>query len=438
MGEIMIVVTTAILLLLLMLSVVREKNVYNPMTIFLALWSVVCFLAGLKLFGMYDYSYHAPLVVLIGVVSVYLGYIFGSKYKIKLPHQIKHIGIDETREYVVREKLCIVLLFITISVYLIMGISVLALLAAGYDASTIREMYRDSGETAISGMATSLIYGSDFVKKLDSYLAKPTICATIPILSIELTSKGKITKLSALSIVALALSLLVNFGRLNAFVAVACVVVAFFIQGKKLSKKTKRRVKCIATLLLAAMIVFFLLMSNARSTTNSSGAVPNSYAYFSIPIPLLDYWMEQVDSMGAYSLGFSYISGFVANIMNVLARFNIVIPPYKWGSRFNYNLVDHFIGIFPSRRYNAYVSMFFALYLDFREIGVFFGSFIYGCVISRIYNKAKKSKIYLAFYLLLFQGLLWSFIRWQFVIVSYCFAFIFLRILFKRKGLEQE
>ena len=76
MGEIMIVVTTAILLLLLMLSVVGEKNIYNPMTVFLALWSVICFLAGLKLFGMYDYSYHAPLVILIGVVSVYLGYVF--------------------------------------------------------------------------------------------------------------------------------------------------------------------------------------------------------------------------------------------------------------------------------------------------------------------------------------------------------------------------
>lgn len=428
----MIYLTVAVLLLLLMFCIFTEK-IYSPLTIFLGIWLVVCSLASMRLFDMYEYSYHAPLVILIGVVGMFLGYMIAKKYRVSVKSVKRSIstgGTQKTKVYYLREKALIILLAVAIAVYATMAVSVLALLAAGFDASTIREMYRDSGETAISGMASSVIYGSKMLKYVDSYLAKPIVLASIPIMSIELTEKGRITLLSILSMVALGLSMFVTFGRTNILIAAASIVSAFLIQRKQLPKKVKRRLIFIAVFVLLVITVFYSFMSGVRESGSNSNAIMNAYAYFAIPVPLLDYWMEHADKAGAYSLGFSYISGFVANIMNVLARFNIILEPYKSAQLYNYNLVDHFISVFPSHRYNAYVSMFFAFYLDFREFGVFFGSMIYGYIVSRIFKKAKNDKLHLALYLMLLQSLLWSFVRWHFVIVSYCFGLILLRLLF--------
>lgn len=430
----MIYITVAVLFLMLIISVIKERNVYNPLTLFLALWLFVCFLASLLLFNMNPYSDHAPLVILIGVLGYCFGYGFGRKTRIKIRNQIPIIGFDDSKEYVIRENLLIVLLIIALIVYVIMAISVVGLLAIGYSASTIRELYRDSGETAISGLASSLIYGSKLLKQMDSYIAQPVVLASIPLMSIDIAEKGKITKVVALSIVTIGLSMFVNFGRNNIPMIILSVACAFFIKRKQLSRKAKRRVKYAAFVMLIAAVVFFMYLTNARSSGLNPDSLQNIYAYFSIPVPLLDYWIDQVNAANAYSLGFSYISGFVANIMNVLARFNIIIEPYKISELYNYNLVDHFIRVFPLYEYNAYVSIFFAFYLDFREFGVLVGSLLYGYIISGVYNKAKTSNVYLAFYLLLLQSILWSIVRWDFVIVAYCFSFILLRALYKKEN----
>lgn len=433
----MIYLTTTVLLLLLLFSILKEKNVYNPLSIFLAMWFVICFLASLQLFDMYDYSYRAPLVILIGVIGYYLGFMIARKYKIKSIAKLPIIGFDKSKEYEVREKLYIILLIIPLAVYATMAISVVGLLASGYSASTIRELYRDSGETALSGMASSLIYGSKLLKQLDSYAAKPIVLASIPLLSIDIAEKGKITKTSLLAIISLGLSMFVTFGRINLFLVIVSIICVFLIRKRKLTKKTKRRIKYIAIVIFVAVAVFFTFLSNVRSSGSNSNTIQNIYAYFSIPVPLLDYWMEHVNDAEAYSLGFSFISGIVANIMNVLARLNIFIEPYKVCELYNYNLVDHFVSVFPTYRYNAYVSMFFAFYLDFREFGVLFGSMTFGYIVSRSYRRAKENSVYLAFYLLLLQTVLWSFVRWNFVIVSYCFSFIVLRLLFGEKKTKQ-
>lgn len=428
----MILITTIITFIFLVFSIFKEKNVYNPLTLFLLLWTMICLLASLQLFGMYKYSYKAPLIILIGVSAIYCGYLSGKKYKIKMK-KIPLIGIEENASYELRRNLLSMLLVGAILVYITMAVSVIALLASGFDASTIRELYRDSGETALSGMASSMIYGSQWLKYLDSYFAKPIVFVSIPIMSIEIIENGKMTKVIILSAVALSLSMFVNFGRTNVLVVIASIISAFLIQKKKLSKKAKRRIKSIAIIILIFSISFFIYLSNFRESGSNSNKIQNLYAYFSIPVPLLDYWIKKVDYAHAYSLGFSYISGFIANLMNILNKFDMKFGAYKVAELYNYNLVDHFINVFPNFKYNAYVSMFFAFYLDFREIGVLCGSFGYGYIISRCYSKASKKKIYLAFYLLLLQSLIWSFIRWHFVIVAYCFSFILMRILFKKK-----
>lgn len=132
----MIIVTCFALAIYLGISIIKWRNLYNPLTIFCTMWLIICFLAELKLFGMYNYSFRAPLVILIGATGMFLGCILGRHYKLKLK-RIPFFGIDPSANYVLREKIYVVLLAISIIVYGIMASSIVGLLASGYSASTI-------------------------------------------------------------------------------------------------------------------------------------------------------------------------------------------------------------------------------------------------------------------------------------------------------------
>lgn len=428
----MIIITIFFLIVMLGTSLIKDHNYYNPLNIFLFIWLFICVLASFRLFGMMEYSYKGPLIILIGCFGFFTGFNIAKRYRVKGIKKIPFISIDKNYQYEIRENVFTIMLLISIVVYLIMASAVIGLLVKGFDPSTIREMYRDSGETAISGAASSLIYGSKSLKQLASYFARPVIIASIPLCSIDIIDKRRISRNTLLSIIATALFLISTFGRNTLLVIVVTIVSVFGIRKKRLSKKTKKRIRwiCIACVLVLAIAFYYL--SQSRASGSNSNGLQNAYAYFAIPVPLLDYWANIVNESDYFSFGFSYISGFVANIMNVLARFGMKPTPYRVAEYFNYNQVDHFIYVFSNYKYNAYVSLFFAFYLDFREFGVLIGSFVFGYIISRVYNKATNNNAYLAYYLLLLQSILWSFVRWEFVIVAYCFSFIFLRVLLKK------
>lgn len=426
----MIYLATVIIVLLLFVSVIQQKSITNPLSIFLGIWSMICFLASLRLFGMYEYSAYGPLIVTIGVLFVFLGYYFGQRIKIKRTDKPSTV---ETR-FTLRNKLYVILVGSAIAVYLVILVAVITLYRYGYSASTIREFYRYSGESTSSGRATDLIYGgSKVLRWLHTYFANPIVYASLPIMAIDLVKNAKITKVSLLAIAALGLSCVVNFGRFNLIYALICIVLAFFLNNKDLKQRTKRKIIRVSIAAIVAIVVFLIIINNLRNTASEFTFAKHFYAYFSIEIPLIDYWIKYVNSYHYYSYGFSSISGLVANLMNVLAKYNISFSAYRVNELLNYNLVDHFVRVFPDQQYNAYVSMFFAFYLDFRELGVVTGSFIYGVVVSKSYKRAKTNYRSQAFYLLLFYSLLTSFIRWQFILVGYVFSFIFLYILIKRE-----
>ena len=81
--------------------------------------------------------------------------------------------------------------------------------------------------------------------------------------------------------------------------------------------------------------------------------------------------------------------------------------------------------------------MFYYFYVDWREIGVFLGSAIYGMLMSISYIKTKNEKnnlLYCAYFVMLLQGLLKSFVRWEFVQTSYILSFIYILFMIKKKA----
>ena len=121
----------------------------------------------------------------------------------------------------------------------------------------------------------------------------------------------------------------------------------------------------------------------------------------------------------------SFFQGLFAIVLTIIGRFGVTNKVYDLASLYNYEYVEQFLKIFPNQRYNAFVSMFFAFYLDFRYFGVFIGSFMFGLLISYSYKFAKKGNLLsMSYFLLMMQALVKSFVRWEFVVGPYCFAFI--------------
>ena len=151
---------------MILISAISEKSWSNPLTIFCGMWFAICFLAELKLFGMYDYSENVFLIVLLGNIGFFCGYMLAKKTKVSSRYEFSAIGISNKYLYQYNTKIIMAFLWAAIAIYLLMSIQVLGLLLAGFDTATIRESYRETGTTTVSGMALTAIFGSTLVKQL--------------------------------------------------------------------------------------------------------------------------------------------------------------------------------------------------------------------------------------------------------------------------------
>ena len=68
---------------LIAVSLLKEKNWSNPITVFTIMWEFICILAGLRLYGMYEYDERVFFLILLGVLGVFLGYFAASRVRIR-------------------------------------------------------------------------------------------------------------------------------------------------------------------------------------------------------------------------------------------------------------------------------------------------------------------------------------------------------------------
>ena len=87
-------------LIFAILGLVYEKNLYNPVTAFFGLWSVIIHAARLCLYGMYPASTNTYIIILIGIIGFLLGciWVYFLEIFIKLERQQLH-NINNRRTY---------------------------------------------------------------------------------------------------------------------------------------------------------------------------------------------------------------------------------------------------------------------------------------------------------------------------------------------------
>lgn len=414
----MIYLLVILITILLIYSIYREKNLYNPVTILFSIWFVVSLFASLKLYNMIDYSDKSVFIIIVGLLSFFMGYLVNrTKEKDRIE---KYDYIDNINWKFIR-----VLLFLALIPTTMLAIKVFNLLISGVSYSQIRSMYYMYGNSQplISDGALFTLFNIGVTSIL--YVGIPFIILCAFNKRIDKISLVLISLLTILFVFA-------TSGRTMLLNVIIFVVLLFIVYFKKISKKYKFR--CMICLLI--MVIIAVVITIIRKSDN---AIPNIYSYFAVPIPLFSKMLEsKVMNINLY--GYSTFYGAYLIIQKIF----VILFNYKFANaEYLFSIMDlpstSWVGVFGSSSdlYNAFVTMFYNLYLDFGIIGVAGIMFIYGFTVTSIYRKSILSMRKMLLYCLLALGLIFSFERFQFSSMPIYIALFLIPLFIKQKKIKK-
>ncbi len=388
-------------------------------------------LSKLQLYGLFETSGKAYLIIFVGILSFNLGYCALNK-KIKIKSSTVKLGMST---YEINYKLILILCCLEL-LFRLKDLSVtIPGILSGQSLEILRRMAQDTGSdlyTTRSGIESAM-------RTLFVY---PFMNALIPITAVDFWM-GKRNKALLFSTVGLSIiSVLCSGGRSNILMLAVSFTVVYFFSGKYLKHyvalkgiwKRKRRIIFISASILGATIL--LLATFSRSGQNT---IRFLYYYYAMPPYMLSEWGNTVEQQGIYGYGLSSFCGYTFSILYLLKNlFRLSSYP-----EFFYNIVlatsatdQEWVTISSlGSPANAYVSIFWFPYYDGRFIGLIILMFLLGLFIKQIYLRAcdfSDSRM-IAIYVLLFYGIFMSYVRFQFAQTAQALAFIYILFLIKRK-----
>ncbi|KEZ91202.1 O-antigen polymerase [Lacrimispora celerecrescens] len=418
-----------VILILFMVGVcfwALQKSWTNFMTIYAFFWALIVFLANLQLFDMMDYSYRPYEMILLGFLGASSGYLFGYKYRIKTKNWSMNIpsGKDEC---VYNQKAIIVICIICIVFYSFEILKVIQLLRSGTTYYFVRRMYQ--------GYAETNFFSSALERYFSSYVAVPCAYILSSYITISFFKKEKNIKVLSMAILGLGLYLTVSASRFILFQLALGALYLFFFLKKKVPKRIKKWIKRIVIALVLGVIALTLLRENKVNGKTSDWTMLQSiYSYFSVSIPLMDHWIAYADAVHYQAYGLVFLR-VPLSIVTLLFLHPLGISFELLNDAISMiNVVEEFVQVFPGHTYNAFASMFYYFYLDFKELGVIMGCFLWGVICAKTYKNARniQSDRNLVFLLLVVQMMFKTMVRWELTLPSFFIAFVITFFIFDK------
>lgn len=414
----------------------RKKSWISLLTIFVAIWTMILCFSKLQWYDMVSVSQKIYNIVCIGCMMFVVGYTISSYLKIRFVFSKNKSNYLRHPKYEINSKVLLVILIIVFVFESFIGIRVAGVLLSGGSFNLIHDMAGGYAETALLNSA--------FESYMDVLVIMPCVFSVIPISLIMLFDKRIKYKWLLFSLFAadLFLYILVHGGRVAILYIVVDIILLYYLYGHKMKRKTKRKI-IIAVLAAITVVVFLTLIRKGVSAGDKSAgeAVGSSiYKYFSASMPLMDYWVDVIDEQQFQSYGMAFLHG-VLNFFDIfLSKIGISFDLLNQTSFYIGQTESTFLyGLYDHGSFNAFVSVFYFFYMDFRWVGVIVGSLFFGFFCHRVERLANKNNLLnSALYLLIAQSVLKSFGRWEFYLTSYCLSFLFLRICFKRKMISDK
>ncbi|QBX94986.1 O-antigen polymerase [Lactiplantibacillus plantarum] len=421
---------------------VTEKTIINPVTLFLLLWSLIFALSKKQLFGLTSVDYNTYLILMIGVVFVLAGYYLGkffwngNQYLQRVATLRKEFSAHDIK-YTSVFILCILVILISLPTVM----TTMQYLLSGNSLGFVRQLAQASDSSLNTSQSGAIV-------ALKNLVVSPFIMILQPIVAVDFYFGNRNRNLFILDIVIVGLRVLSDGSRSSLLYLIFSFVAAFVVKRlkyKRMGKQIHRAGKRKRNFIIVAFVVTIGLVFLAWTTLSRSGenVLKDIYLYFAMEPLMFQQW--KTIAQGVH-LGYGEAStnGFSFAVLYVLKNLKIISEyPLNWLD------INTMIGNTQSQwlvissqgtRANAYVSLFWYFYVDGRLWGVIIGSLIYGITVSMSLLQAiyKNSLRSICMYIFLLQGLIMSFVRFQFADMTYAVAFVMIWFLFQQQETQNS
>ena len=405
----------------------RYKSKLTLYIIFVSEWAFILIVGIINPYQFFEISQKYSLLLFIGITAWLIGFVLAQFEYMSLFSVKPEIGLTKEMKLQINENIYIFYTAIILIFTVYVASIILNYFRQGYSYIEIHRIaFGDTEES---------LFTNKFMSRFYNLVMFGIVQAIIPVIIISFFTKNyrNISAVALLSIMGYCLLIGRRFPLL--YMIIDIILVLPFTQ-LKLSRKNIRIIFISIFVLLLGIILFTAWRKKAFETGNWELVYSEFIKYFNISLPIGDYWVNYIDNYHSqtFLIGYSFFKGFLDNIHSLFKILGLDLVYSNLGSELINLPQDNYINIGFQKYYNAFASMIYFFYLDFRYLGVLFGCLIFGFITGFVEvnaNVCKKTKM-IAFYLLFSQAVFKSFVRWEFNVGSYVMAYFYLYLLFKK------
>lgn len=416
-----------LLLIIVFYKLFISRDLLHPFLYFLIPWVLVLGTSVLDLYAISgQISSLAVEIVCVGLFAFIIGVSI-------LPKTIgqtlsKHFHLTNPTQ--LRTGLLKVIIIFSAAFNLYMAFLTMQYIGSGISYAFVRDLiysYSDSGAT---------YFQSTFALNLYNLFDVPFTYIVMPLIIINLFKPILPRYLKYLAILSVAAYVFASGGRL--IILFAAFQVVAILGYYKQSIPWRKYILAFVVGGVLLILVGVTTLYRAKQETIGSAAVNPAYAYFNIVMPILSRWTQDVSVSGVQGHGLAFFNGFMQLLDLVLNKIGYALTHYESIATMLTMPQNNWLQIYPGKWYNAFSSLFYDFYVDFRIPGVVVGSFIFGLLSKFLYLLVKFSthERFLLPYLVLVEVMAGSFMRWQ--LGTYTFLSAFLVAFFVIKGIKKQ
>ena len=429
----MINVFVVVLFIIALIGICIEKNIFNYLTVFNAIWGVIIFASQFALYEMRVVSDKVYYIIIWGCLFFDIGYIVYSLKPISFSINSSRKFFNKKNEKQITTKFFVFEVIITV-LWIILSLRILSLLLDGIEYNQIRNIYSRKGDI-------DLLFSWRYTKTLWKLFVVPSVYVIMVEIISSLVIKRYSLKYYITAGILLGLYCFVTGSRIILLILI--LMFLFLLGYAKLNKIIefnsvyKKYIKfCLIGAITAIILITVFRGKQTEQETFKDKMLPY-YTYCTTVVPLMDYWIEYIDMNELPTHGLTVTNG----IATLLKIFRVPLIDAAQDSIDNLTYISNtYIPVFGTRRYNAFLSVFFYFYRDFREFGVVVCSYIFGWISAYIFNqmKYKKTKYSFNVVLIFFIAIIKTFARFEFVQFDYLMIFVINWILYNLKEKKES
>ena len=402
----------------------KNKNIYNPCFLLTAFWTLIVFLAALRLYGLIQPSFTVYIATLLGILFFATGCFFFSNKRITIGGN----RLDSLSHSFIPKRFNIVVLCM-LAYELYRFVDVFSMLRRGYTLNMIRLLY--------FGINVDGFQIGRFESVMETYVHLPLLYTCMALLAIDTVIPKEKKKISLLfrilGYVWIGLAQVIMGGRMVIYIFAVELVIAYIMLKKTRIQLSGKKKKILIITLVCIAIAFVYWLSISRSGNKEYPFLRSLYVDFCGCMAHMTLRFESVNI--EYTYGMSLLSGIFRPFMLIIKYVLGSVPDVYQATLDIGEQLQGAVMIGPNIDFNAYVLPVYYFYYDCGFVGIVFDSFVCGAVCQTFYNKFQDTKTYIssAFYMLIVFAIFTSMIRYAGNLVYFILSFVALRLMFKKR-----